>query len=81
MLRMLHGNLFDVKCFDEKCNYIEPNNLRDPLCPALAPASEEYAVDKTLPLLDPKKPTPKISFRLFIFLASLFYWPFAAVER
>ncbi|KAK6849259.1 NAD-dependent protein deacylase [Apiospora arundinis] len=60
MIRMLHGNLFDVKCFDEKCKYIEPNNLRDPLCPALAPASEDYPVDQTLPLLDPKKPTPKI---------------------
>lgn len=60
MLRMLHGNLFDVKCFDEKCGYIEPNNLRDPLCPALAPASEDYPADKVMPLLDPKKPTPKI---------------------
>ncbi|KAK8110714.1 Sir2 family protein [Apiospora kogelbergensis] len=60
MLRMLHGNLFDVKCFDEECSYIEPNNLRDPLCPSLAPASEDYPVDQTLPLLDPKKPTPQI---------------------
>ncbi|KAK7954672.1 Sir2 family protein [Apiospora saccharicola] len=60
MLRMLHGNLFDVKCFDEKCGYIEPNNLRDPLCPALAPASEDYPSDKVMPLLDPKQPTPKI---------------------
>ncbi|KAK8001596.1 Sir2 family protein [Apiospora marii] len=60
MLRMLHGNLFDVKCFDKKCGYIEPNNLRDPLCPSLAPASEEYPADKVMPLLDPKQPTPKI---------------------
>lgn len=60
MLRMLHGNLFDVKCFDRKCGYIEPNNLRDPLCPSLAPASEDYPADKAMPLLDPKQPTPKI---------------------
>ncbi|KAK7966435.1 NAD-dependent protein deacylase [Apiospora aurea] len=33
MLRMLHGNIFDVKCFDKECDYIEPNNLNDPLPP------------------------------------------------
>ncbi|KAK8017329.1 Sir2 family protein [Apiospora rasikravindrae] len=60
MLRMLHGNIFDVKCFDKQCDYIEPNNLRDPLCPALAPASERYPADQTMPLLDPAQPTPKI---------------------
>ncbi|ORY71482.1 NAD-dependent deacetylase-like protein sirtuin-5 [Pseudomassariella vexata] len=58
-LRLLHGNLFDLKCFNQ-CGYIEPNVLRDPLCPALAPAAEDYPPDQTMPLLDPTIPTPKI---------------------
>ncbi|KAH8664361.1 DHS-like NAD/FAD-binding domain-containing protein [Xylariales sp. PMI_506] len=58
-LRMLHGNLFDLKCFEE-CGYIEPHVTRDPLCPALAPAAEDYPPDKTMPLLDPAVPAPKI---------------------
>ncbi|KAI1349844.1 DHS-like NAD/FAD-binding domain-containing protein [Xylaria sp. FL0043] len=58
-LRLLHGSILDVKCFDE-CGYIERNNLSDPPCPALAPASEDYPPDQTMPLLDPSVPTPKI---------------------
>ncbi|KAI1121966.1 histidine phosphatase superfamily [Nemania abortiva] len=58
-LRLLHGSILDIKCFDE-CGYAERHNLADPLCPALAPASEDYPPDQTMPLLDPNIPTPKI---------------------
>ncbi|KAF6819667.1 sir2 family protein [Colletotrichum musicola] len=40
-LRKLHGSLFDVKCANPKCDYVERNNTIDPLCPALASASED----------------------------------------
>ena len=58
-LRLLHGNLLDIKCFDE-CGYIDRNNKSDPVCPALAPAAEDYPADKTMPLLDPSIPVPAI---------------------
>ncbi|OTA99360.1 hypothetical protein M426DRAFT_16536 [Hypoxylon sp. CI-4A] len=58
-LRLLHGSLFDIKCFN-RCGYVDRNNLSDPVCPALAPAAEDYAVDRTLPLLDPNLPLPPI---------------------
>ena len=36
-LKLLHGNLFDVKCWDEDgCGYIRHNDLTDPIVPALA---------------------------------------------
>ncbi|KAI0392963.1 histidine phosphatase superfamily [Xylariaceae sp. FL0594] len=61
-LRLLHGSILDVKCFDEKCGYIEHNNLSDPPCPALAPASQDLAPGSTtLPLLDPRVPAPVIA--------------------
>ncbi|KAI1444991.1 DHS-like NAD/FAD-binding domain-containing protein [Annulohypoxylon stygium] len=58
-LRLLHGSLLDNKCFDE-CGYVDRNNLSDPVCPALAPAAEDYPPDQTLPLLDPKIPIPPV---------------------
>ncbi|RYP52094.1 hypothetical protein DL768_002644 [Monosporascus sp. mg162] len=58
-LRLLHGSLLDNKCFDE-CGYVDRNNLDDPVCPALAPAAEDYPPDKSLPLLDPNVPVPPI---------------------
>ncbi|KAI1206636.1 DHS-like NAD/FAD-binding domain-containing protein [Annulohypoxylon truncatum] len=58
-LRLLHGSLLDNKCFDE-CGFIDRNNLSDPVCPALAPAAEDYPPDKTLPLLDPNVPVPPV---------------------
>ncbi|KAI2602558.1 DHS-like NAD/FAD-binding domain-containing protein [Hypoxylon sp. NC1633] len=58
-LRLLHGSLFDNKCFDE-CGYVDRDNLNDPVCPALAPAAEDYPPDKTLPLLDPNVAVPPI---------------------
>ena len=35
-LKLLHGNLFDLKCTDKKCGYREPNNFTDPITPSLA---------------------------------------------
>ncbi|KAI0512803.1 DHS-like NAD/FAD-binding domain-containing protein [Xylaria bambusicola] len=58
-LRLLHGSILDVKCFN-KCGYIDRLNLDDPPCPALAAASEDYPADQAMPLLDPSVPTPKI---------------------
>lgn len=59
-LRLLHGNLLDIKCFDNDCKYLEPNVTRDPVCPALAAAAEDYPPDQTMPLLDPNIPAPEI---------------------
>ncbi|KAI1393127.1 DHS-like NAD/FAD-binding domain-containing protein [Hypoxylon trugodes] len=58
-LRLLHGSLLDNKCFNE-CGYIDRNNLSDPVCPALAPAAEDYPSHQTLPLLDPNVPVPSV---------------------
>ncbi|KAH6658399.1 DHS-like NAD/FAD-binding domain-containing protein [Truncatella angustata] len=58
-IRMLHGNLLDIKCF-EGCGYIERNITRDPVCPALAAAAEDYAPGEISPLLNPAIPTPQI---------------------
>jgi NAD+-dependent protein deacetylase sirtuin 5 len=36
-LKLLHGNLFDVKCWDEhRCGYSRKNDFTDPIVPALA---------------------------------------------
>jgi NAD+-dependent protein deacetylase sirtuin 5 len=64
-LRLLHGSILDLKCFDE-CGYVERDNLSDPLCPALAAASAvTTAPDNAgrLPLLDPSVPVPQIDIK------------------
>ncbi|KKY30700.1 putative sir2 family histone [Diaporthe ampelina] len=61
-LRLLHGSILDLKCFDG-CGYVERDNLSDPLCPALEAASAvNTPPDKSgkLPLLDPKVPVPQV---------------------
>ena len=35
-LHLLHGSLFDLKCFSHQCDYIDKNNFTDPAFPALA---------------------------------------------
>jgi NAD-dependent SIR2 family protein deacetylase len=40
-LKLLHGSLFDVKCSEFFCNYVEANNFTDPVVPALAPPSND----------------------------------------
>lgn len=60
-LRHLHGSLFDLKCSNRRCHWVEPNNQNDPLCPALAPASVDAAPGEVLPLLDPAHKLDPIS--------------------
>ncbi|KAL1870147.1 hypothetical protein Daus18300_005211 [Diaporthe australafricana] len=62
-LHLLHGSILDLKCFDS-CQYVEKDNLSDPLCPALEAASSvNTAPDQAgkLPLLDPSVPVPDIN--------------------
>ncbi|KAJ4354770.1 hypothetical protein N0V95_003543 [Ascochyta clinopodiicola] len=40
-LKLLHGSLFDVKCSDFFCDYVEKNNYTDPIVPALAIPTDE----------------------------------------
>ncbi|KAI3321375.1 DHS-like NAD/FAD-binding domain-containing protein [Xylariaceae sp. AK1471] len=55
-LRMLHGSLFDLKCNDAKCRYVEHDNFNDPLCPALSPASQDLDGGLlSMPLLNSEK--------------------------
>jgi len=46
-LHLLHGNLFDIKCSSTLCNYFEPNNLKDPIVPALAVTDNEPKPSET----------------------------------
>ncbi|RYC64307.1 hypothetical protein CHU98_g1899 [Xylaria longipes] len=60
-LRMLHGSLFDLKCNDPKCGYIQRDNFDDPLCPALASAARDLEGGLlTMPLLDPAREVTRI---------------------
>ncbi|KAF7553181.1 hypothetical protein G7Z17_g3799 [Cylindrodendrum hubeiense] len=52
-LRTLHGSLFDIKCSNNACGWIQHGNYDDPFCPALAPASVDMPPGEKLPLLDP----------------------------
>jgi NAD+-dependent protein deacetylase sirtuin 5 len=40
-LKLLHGNLFDLRCADNSCGYIERGNFKDPITPALAPLPDQ----------------------------------------
>lgn len=65
-LKLLHGSLFDIKCFN--CDYIELNNFDDPFHPLLAIDSDEDArlaasannVQATAAYLDPNVNTTTI---------------------
>ncbi|KAL2256846.1 hypothetical protein VTK26DRAFT_1033 [Humicola hyalothermophila] len=59
-LRLLHGNLFSVKCSSRSCTWVDPLNLSDPLFPALAPASCSASPAEMARLLDPSHPLPRI---------------------
>ncbi|KAL9113837.1 MAG: hypothetical protein Q9227_001971 [Pyrenula ochraceoflavens] len=39
-LKLLHGSLMDLKCWNRNCNYFDKNNFVDPIVPALAIPSE-----------------------------------------
>ncbi|KAH8180009.1 sir2 family protein [Sarocladium implicatum] len=44
-LKLLHGNLFNVRCTDKiECRYVEAGNFEDPLTPALDPGRDEAEV-------------------------------------
>ncbi|KAI0193867.1 DHS-like NAD/FAD-binding domain-containing protein [Astrocystis sublimbata] len=53
-IRHLHGSLFDVRCVDRNCGYIEHDNLSDPPFAALSAACED------LNLADASIPVPEI---------------------
>lgn len=67
-LQLLHGTLFDLKCFSERCGYREPN-FTDPVVPALAiptdgsdPTSNDARARGTdLDISDEKVPLPKLN--------------------
>ena len=52
-LRTLHGSLFDIKCSNDACSWVQRENYDDPFCAALAPASEDPPEGEQLPLLNP----------------------------
>lgn len=63
-LRLLHGNILDLKCFNKSCDFVEEDNRNDPLCPALRAASAvNIPADQGLPLLDPTSPVPEINIK------------------
>ncbi|RMD43373.1 hypothetical protein DV735_g1779, partial [Chaetothyriales sp. CBS 134920] len=48
-LKLLHGSLFDVKCWDERgCGFVRRNDFTDPIVPALAIPDDEAAARATL---------------------------------
>lgn len=48
-LQPIHGGLFDLKCSDKSCDYVDRDNFRDPLVPALSvPAGNDIADENTL---------------------------------
>ncbi|KAJ4328203.1 Protein saf4 [Fusarium piperis] len=59
-LRTLHGSLFDIKCSNRRCDWIQHGNYDDPFFPALEPASEDPEPGKPFPLLDPFHPLETI---------------------
>ncbi|KAI1427879.1 DHS-like NAD/FAD-binding domain-containing protein [Xylaria sp. FL1777] len=60
-VRTLHGSLFDLKCNDAKCGFVQRDNFNDPLCAALAPASEDLEGGLlSMPLLDPTREVARI---------------------
>ena len=56
-LKLLHGNLFDVKCWHAySCGYIRHNDFTDPIVPALAIPEDQAAAEASLNRA--KKPKP-----------------------
>lgn len=48
-LKLLHGNLFDVKCWDEYgCGYIRHDDFTDPIVPALAIPEDQAAAEASI---------------------------------
>ncbi|KAF2262006.1 NAD-dependent deacetylase sirtuin-5 [Lojkania enalia] len=69
-LKLLHGSLFDVKCSEFFCNYLETNNYTDPIVPALAlptdesdPTTNEAIKVRELDISDENVDLPEVSLR------------------
>jgi len=68
-LKLLHGSLFDVKCSDFFCDYVEKNNYTDPIVPALAiptdesdPTTNSALKARELDISDVKVPIPELDY-------------------
>jgi NAD-dependent deacetylase sirtuin 5 len=68
-LKLLHGSLFDVKCSDFFCNYLEKNNYTDPIVPALAiptsgedPTTTAARAARELDIADENVAIPELSY-------------------
>ena len=68
-LKLLHGSLFDVKCSDFFCDYVEKNNYTDPIVPALAiptdesdPTTNSALKARELDISDEKIPIPELDY-------------------
>lgn len=60
-LLAFHGSLFDIKCTNGRCNWIQHGNRDDPFCPALSFASADYPEGQKNPILDADQPIPHVS--------------------
>ena len=47
-LMLLHGSLFDVKCFNNHCDYVRRDDFTDPVAPVLALPEDESQVEDSL---------------------------------
>ncbi|KAM3549467.1 hypothetical protein MY1884_005031 [Beauveria asiatica] len=52
-LRTLHGSLFNIKCSNDTCSWMQIGNYDDPFCESLIEASRDAPPGQRLPLLDP----------------------------
>ena len=59
-IQLVHGSLFDIKCTNLQCSYVESDNYKDPLVPALELTDEHDISDVKFPLKDiPRKDLPQ----------------------
>lgn len=49
-IQLVHGSLFDVKCTNEGCSYVERDDMKDPICPALQLPDDVDISDPKIPL-------------------------------
>lgn len=60
-LKTLHGSLFDIKCDQFSCDYLNKNNYDDPVYEVLAPAAMDVLPGQLHPLLDTSKELENVS--------------------
>ncbi|KAG9187288.1 NAD-dependent deacetylase sirtuin 5 [Alternaria panax] len=68
-LKLLHGSLFDVKCSDFFCNYVDKDNYTDPIVPALAiptddsdPTTTSALAERELDISDVNVAIPELDY-------------------